>query len=416
VLIIVDKKYAEKANDRAGGVGAETQIITPNVYGEVRQEKFIPIVTELDENGKAYMPSYLSAAFYIDMSTAVDYENSYEQLLRNIYGRPSHPRPTRGKAPAYLTENTPMHYKTSTILRGFDSQLDRHPNRINSLLTEFTEEFFENLKSFVISDDIPAELNKVGPAVLSILHQYQQLRNDYAGILDKSLKSGLNIDYGLFFRLLENIPMLLDPTDSRKQTWQPFRYEHFKLIVHELFLHTVAIGLRNNQYEFLEEVFHQCYLIKNRARKSDPETFSGFYMTYNLIDDFYKKKNDTNYYSVHADLMMSNTNGLIDKDSLVRADMISHYVARLNNGLWFPLTYIYGDTYRRDLDFFARLVSKKHFEKIKGILGVDTITELREKIMLTDEKHREKGYSQGFADRIPPLSRFIEPDSIGTGR
>ena len=32
VLIISDKKYAEKANTRSGGVGTETQIISPKIY------------------------------------------------------------------------------------------------------------------------------------------------------------------------------------------------------------------------------------------------------------------------------------------------------------------------------------------------------------------------------------------------
>lgn len=35
VLIICDKGYKEKADDREGGVGTETQIITPTLYGKV---------------------------------------------------------------------------------------------------------------------------------------------------------------------------------------------------------------------------------------------------------------------------------------------------------------------------------------------------------------------------------------------
>ena len=35
VLIISDKMYAEKANSRRGGVGDETIIISPEIYGSV---------------------------------------------------------------------------------------------------------------------------------------------------------------------------------------------------------------------------------------------------------------------------------------------------------------------------------------------------------------------------------------------
>ena len=37
VLIILDKIYSEKAELRTGGVGTETQIISPNIYGDVSQ-------------------------------------------------------------------------------------------------------------------------------------------------------------------------------------------------------------------------------------------------------------------------------------------------------------------------------------------------------------------------------------------
>ena len=53
VLIICDKTYTEKADARQGGVGDETVIISPEIYGKVRQEKFIPIAFETDEDGKA---------------------------------------------------------------------------------------------------------------------------------------------------------------------------------------------------------------------------------------------------------------------------------------------------------------------------------------------------------------------------
>lgn len=44
VLIICDRSYMEKANDRSGGVGDETVIISPEIYGQMKQEKFIPMM------------------------------------------------------------------------------------------------------------------------------------------------------------------------------------------------------------------------------------------------------------------------------------------------------------------------------------------------------------------------------------
>ena len=67
VAIISDKTYAEKADGRAGGVGTETQIISKEVYDKQAQEKFVAVVTEKDEEGKPYLPTYYKSRIYIDL-------------------------------------------------------------------------------------------------------------------------------------------------------------------------------------------------------------------------------------------------------------------------------------------------------------------------------------------------------------
>ena len=66
VLIISDKIYTEKANKRVGGAGTEAQIISSELYNNVAQEKFVAVVTEKDDNGKAFLPTYYSSRIYID--------------------------------------------------------------------------------------------------------------------------------------------------------------------------------------------------------------------------------------------------------------------------------------------------------------------------------------------------------------
>ncbi|MCL2884285.1 MAG: TIR domain-containing protein [Oscillospiraceae bacterium] len=93
VLIICDKAYAEKANQREGGVGDETLIISPEIYGKANQEKFIPIIFEVDSDGEPYQPTYIKSRIYINLSTDERYELEYEKLLRNLYGKPLHRKP-----------------------------------------------------------------------------------------------------------------------------------------------------------------------------------------------------------------------------------------------------------------------------------------------------------------------------------
>ena len=81
VLIICNKSYKEKADSRSGGVGDESTIITSQLYGNLKQEKFIPIVNEYDEDGKPYLPNYLSSRLYADLT---EFDVGYKELLKNI--------------------------------------------------------------------------------------------------------------------------------------------------------------------------------------------------------------------------------------------------------------------------------------------------------------------------------------------
>ncbi len=80
VLILCEKKYAAKADSRVGGVGAETQIITPEVYGKYRQEKFIPVIMELP----VAVPSYLRGRYVVYLTK--DEEKEYQDLCLAIIG------------------------------------------------------------------------------------------------------------------------------------------------------------------------------------------------------------------------------------------------------------------------------------------------------------------------------------------
>lgn len=99
VLILCDKGYKEKADKRTGGVGDETFIITPEVYGKVKQNKFIPVVMERGNNNESYIPAYLKSLMYVDMTEATGFDN----LLRAIYGMPEYEKPPLGNPPAFVT-------------------------------------------------------------------------------------------------------------------------------------------------------------------------------------------------------------------------------------------------------------------------------------------------------------------------
>ncbi|EGO8089621.1 toll/interleukin-1 receptor domain-containing protein [Enterococcus faecalis] len=84
VLIICNKDYVIKADSRQGGVGTESEIIIPQVYGRPMQNKIIPIIVERDGENKPLAPIYLASRYGIDL-TPQNEENGYQELLEDIF-------------------------------------------------------------------------------------------------------------------------------------------------------------------------------------------------------------------------------------------------------------------------------------------------------------------------------------------
>lgn len=111
VLVICDKKYCDRANDRAGGVGTETRIITPEVYRSNEQDKFIPIALELNEYNEYLLPDFMKSRFALGMIKEEEFENNYKELESLIWEVPLIMPPVRGRRPNFL--NNKESYKVN---------------------------------------------------------------------------------------------------------------------------------------------------------------------------------------------------------------------------------------------------------------------------------------------------------------
>ena len=414
VLIILDKKYTEKANNRSGGVGTETQIISPKIYENVSQEKFIPIVTERDENGNAYMPTYLESRIYIDLSSLEQFEENYENLLRNIFKRPAFNKPKIGKAPSYLFEETPMTHKTSSVLRNFDDLMTKNPKRINSVLRDFLDKFYANLKDYTVTFSSLDQI-EIGKAICENINLYTPLRNDFIDFFDKLTKEDEAFDVDIVIRFLERLPLLTSPQDNR-DNWSNFEFDNFRFFIHELFLYLITVSVKNEKYKFVEELLYSSYLFQEKYGNKDENNFEKFYLYVESIKPYYNQTYSKNFFSPMAELMIKRIPEYITLDNFVEADLLCHYVGVLNNIRWFPITYIYKT--RGTFSLFERLQSMRHFEKTKALYGISTADELRTKLTEIQQNDKDSGYMRysGSFDSVIPIYRMIKVDKIGTTR
>jgi len=91
VLLVCDRAYVERADNRSGGVGVEAQIISPKIYESTSQEKFAAILLELDDDGRPLLPTFLASRIYFDFTTEEAKAKNYEEIVRWVFDKPTAP-------------------------------------------------------------------------------------------------------------------------------------------------------------------------------------------------------------------------------------------------------------------------------------------------------------------------------------
>jgi hypothetical protein len=418
VLIICDKKYSEKADDREGGVGTETQIISPNLYSNEKQEKFMPIVLERDEDGKPYLPVYLSSRKYIDFSQEEDFEDSYEELLRNILEAPSIPKPKLGtKPPTYITENKVDLSETNSKIRTIENQIKKNQTFNQKYGSDFLDSFLDKLWDFNLANS-PNDIKGFGEMLTETLKNYKPLREDYIKFIDLLTSNKTDFSSEIVIEFFENKPMYLKPRDERS-SWSGNEFDTFKIIFQELFIYTIAVGIKNKDYDFISELLNSKYFIKDPyTNNQEPSSFIFLYEYHqnleNYINQTFNKVTGFGHY------LITNLSDQINKQVLIFSDTLCYCVSYLETtdhyDSWFPHTYLYGER-NGGFNFFDKMSSQKHFEKVKTIFDVKNESELKEKLIKNKENSSDRiRYGNGGFNRVPFVYELIDPEKISIYR
>src|SRR5699024_1876576 len=94
VLCVCTDEYVRKANNKEGGVGVESTIISSTFTNS--QEYIIPIIRH---NQKRVLPNILEGLYYEDLSTSDNYIKGYRRLLNRIWDEDLRKIPPIGEKP-----------------------------------------------------------------------------------------------------------------------------------------------------------------------------------------------------------------------------------------------------------------------------------------------------------------------------
>ena len=399
VLMLLDKTYTEKADGRRGGVGIETQIISAQVYKDVSQEKFIPIIFDRDDNGRIYVPVYLNTRYYFDM-TKDNRDEEYVKLVKTLYGRQMYHEPELGTKPIWVDEDNES-----------DSKL-KFEIAMNKNEAQTLNQLYSQIEAFDCVDQLTGTDQERADKILQNYNNFIPLRNLFIEIM---LKSYVNENF------IDNICDFYDKV--KKIDGRDLKKEILSEFIHETFIYLIGILYKNRKYKEINIIITKTYFVTNGITAAVNSNYYFSCGSYDKVNAAKRIKDNKNYYSGLAALWMENIYvKAINKEEFVFADVLVYNLSIILLGkqdwYWFPKSYCYQSEYNSLIaDFSHRLKSKYELMKKKDLFsgwGIETLKEhFGEMKTLKDDGNRRYRYPQSF-DWVNLILDFISVKEIGS--
>lgn len=379
VLVICDKLYTDKANGYKGGVGTETVIISNEVYKDANQTKFIPIIAEKGPDGQIYMPVYFGTSKYIDLSSDELFEENYEKLIRNLYGKPEHKKPKLGKAPGYLlNDERDEALKSFFALRTFKHQSEKKPNNIDIYFKDFTEILLEDFESFSISPKMP---DQIAQQTYNSYSEMIRLRDVYVQFIEYYVRESVKLNSENITDLFEELYPLITKRPNNESQFYEAQFEHMKLFVHEIVLYTGSLLLKYKKYEQFNLFVNNHYIVCDAFGRKTEGSIKLFRSYPRLLEDVQPTTQDERFISYSGFLLKQRaTIKNFPFEALVETDfqisLFSYSNFKNERYIWWPITFPYLPS--GQLNFVTRLKSRSNFEQFKDLYSVSSGQELKD--------------------------------------
>ena len=417
VLIICDKAYAQKANDRTGGVGDETVIISSEIYGNMKQEKFIPVIAEKDEDGKPYVPNYIKTRIYIDLSNSDTYEEEYEKLLRNIYEKPQFMKPKLGKRPEWLDEEKSNFFPLKDLIRQIHGS--NTENKRKNCISRFQTAYIEVLKEYFEKDAKPEQIYEiflntkpVRDIFLEFVEVIAETESGYAEILAEC------------FEVMYNQLTCIKTFEPNASSASNNDIDVFKNHVRELFICVIAFMRHIKDYAAINIMLTYTYFLETSIFGGviKQNNYTAFRHYSRVIEESYKPKTEMkNKYTLRGDIICNQREKLpiYTGEAIAEADLFLYQVCKAYDlaesdqsyyGIyWFPTCYIYAKNTPIE---WGKMKSRRFCEKMITLFGVESLDDL--KAVIEKCTFDDKMKYSGSWDAAPAILNCIKVEDIGT--
>lgn len=407
VLVICNEDYARKADDRTGGVGTESMIMSSDIYSLAEQTKFIPILVE-KKNGEPCLPTFLKSRMYIDMSSNDIYELGYDQLLRDIYEKPLLRKPALGKMPSYLEADEPVLLSTAQEQRMLKEKVAESTN-LQTWIAKYCDKLIESLDQFKVT----FRGGKTGDLIEMIeksIASMQVVNNDFITFVE-TVASNSECNGKQFVDFFEKLLQYYEDKDielaSSTDSWHLCN-DNYRFFNYELFLSFAAIMLKYERFDIIKEVVDTDYcILSNRLGRQIKALNFAEFQKHNYTLDYYKGNNGYSPSSQVANLMR-NYGG--DKfNTWVEVDILLYYLSLIYGkpgdrmSMWYPTLSIYN----RAFEILPKIASMRYFEKAKVMFDVGDKDSFKTLLVRTKDELQRDAYH-----RIPNLKEGLSYDKV----
>lgn len=381
VILVCDKAYKEKADERKSGVGTEAQIISAEIYQKQAQDKFVAVVTERDEEGKAFIPVYYAARIYIDLSDPSTFATEFERLVRWAFDQRLFQKPPIGEKPSYLVDDNKLGLATSARFKRAVDALKNNRQHAVPAVSEYFEAFATELEKIRLDPNA----DPPDDAVVQSIESFLPYRNEAIELfLDLARYVDTEEAHTTLHRFFESLIRYMDHPEGIT-SWKDWEFDNFKFIIHELFLYAIASLVRLERFEFAAYLMENEYYVARNANYGN-NVMVPFTVFRQPVRSLYRRNERLSLrrLSLPADFLEQRSKGIgVEFRDVMQADFIlfmrDHIHPTDALSRWWPETLLYvGRHNNAPFEVFARSKSIRYMERAKVLLGVHSKDELFE--------------------------------------
>ncbi len=234
--------------------------------------------------------------------------------------------------------------------------------------------------------------------VLNSINTMMNLRNDFIAIMSVIFKYGYCIDLEVIKKFLENLIRFQFPLEGQGVHYE-VEYDNYKFLMYELVLYLIAVMLKYEKYNEASFIINSSYFYRESNRSPlEYKNISVFNCPIVSLDRIRKNRLQLNRTCITADIIKVRSiypgvgfEDIVDVDCILSITTAMEDKDGYMMDIWYPKCNIY-TSYRRN-ELFKKMISKRHFEKVKVLLKVNTADEFKDIIKQVIEKSYKVGYS-----------------------